>query len=83
MTHEIKYARARKLSATGRLPSTYNALFDQVPAELLHRLTGRELALMIDTLAAVSRTAKAIAISDACDEDGVWDTRRNAFRPLA
>ncbi|MCG8506186.1 MAG: hypothetical protein MI755_16400 [Sphingomonadales bacterium] len=79
---QIKINRAAQHSETGRYPETFRAMLGHVPADLIARVTGRDLAMIIDALARCATRSKAIAERDACDEGVIWDARKRTLREI-
>lgn len=48
--HARKITTARKLSNWGKYPETFAAVLNAVPRELIGALTGKQIALLIDTM---------------------------------
>lgn len=83
MAHSIKINRALKLSTIGAHAGSAEAMLESVPDSVIKALPSRQLAQMIDALWQHSSATKAIAARAIIAEGGVWDSRANAFRPLA
>lgn len=79
----IKLNRARSLSSIGSTPRTFDAFVGSIPGTVVNRLSAAQIAAIIDAMHQVGQTSKHLADQEAVENGGVWDHRRNAFRPLA
>lgn len=82
MAHQIKLARARRLAKAARYPATYDAMLDYVPEAAVAKLTGAEIAAVVDALRATAIDAKALAAREACAEGAIWDARTQRLREI-
>jgi len=80
--YQIKIARAKKLSRVGRYPHTCRAMLDALPREALEALTGRQIAVLLDSLHSLTLRTKAIHEADICHEGAVWDARVDRLRTV-
>jgi len=82
-TRTIKLNRARKLSATGRHPATFDALARHLPDGLVAAIPARLIAETIDALHACAGEAKALARHEAVAEGAIWDAAASRHREIA
>ena len=80
--NQIKINRAHRLADVGRYGQTAAAMAKHLPPSLIERLTGAELADVMDALRACSLEGQAIAQREALENGFVWDRRTDAPRYL-
>lgn len=79
----LKIKRARELSTIGDNPTSFAAMANAIPADVIAALPARLIAQLVDANWQLAGTSKAIAARDAISEGAVWDERRGAFREIA
>ncbi len=82
-SHRTKINRAMRLAKVGENRATAEALLRVLPESVIARVTGQELAELLDAVWKLSRNSKASAETEIVSDGGAWDEDRQAFRELA
>jgi len=72
----VKLNRAQCLSSIGDFPTSYDAMLDHLPPDLIKSFTARQLAQVVDSLWRCAQASKAIHERDIVTEGIVWDADR-------
>lgn len=70
--HQIKMNRAIETYTGFKGGATLSAITDQVPEELIERLTGKELGLVMETINAAFQKGKASTGAEMIDNNAVY-----------
>ncbi|MCZ4260619.1 hypothetical protein O4G76_07160 [Limimaricola sp. G21655-S1] len=82
-SHRTKINRAMRLAKVGENRATAEALLRVLPESVIARVTGQELAELLDAVWKLSRNSRASTETELVSDGGVWDEDKQAFRELA
>lgn len=77
-----KITKARENSSVGSYPRIFSAIWDNISDELKDRLTGRELAMVIDLARSQYVQGRADKEKKIVADGAVWDDRNQRFIEL-
>lgn len=82
-SHRTKIDRAMQLAEVGEQRTTAEALLRALPESVIARVTGHELAELLDAVWKLSQNSIASAETEVVSDGGVCDEDKLAFRELA
>lgn len=82
-SHRTKINRAMRLAEIGENRATAEALLRVLPESVIARVTGHELAQLLDAMWKLSQNYRATVEAEIVSDGGAWDEDKQAFRELA
>lgn len=79
----VKIDRAFGYSKVGRYTSTANTAWSYIPSSVYAKLSGKQLAELMDAFYRAFENTKAIHERDICQEGVIWDERIQKLREIA
>lgn len=81
-SYRTKINRAMRLAKVGENRATAEALLRVLPESVIARVTGHELAELLDTMWKLSQNCRASRKTEVASDDGAWDEDKQALREL-
>ncbi|WPY96453.1 hypothetical protein T8T21_18295 (plasmid) [Limimaricola variabilis] len=82
-THRTKINRAMALAEIGENKATAEALLRAIPDRVIAKVTGHELAELLDAMWQLSCETRRITQAEVVRDGFVWDERDHVLRDLA
>lgn len=82
-THRTKINRAMALAEIGSSKASAEAMLRVIPESVIAKISGQELAQLLDAMWRLSQNSKDLAETEAVSDGRVWDSKKQSFRELA